>query len=122
MRKQPYPTQTHNSGRAEQCLVVQRWVRWNRGGCTPLGSRFSAKWTRPSYQIFFGERFLSVPMIPNRKKTKNEEYGAPPLMGYPPQMEINRVGGVQLLESLSPKSLDESMSTIILNRLGLTEI
>jgi len=24
------------------------------GGCTPLGSRLSAKWTRPSYEYFWG--------------------------------------------------------------------
>ena len=52
-------------------------------GVSPVGKR-----DPPELPNIFGERFLSVPMIPNRKKTKNEEYGAPPLMGYPPQGEI----------------------------------
>jgi hypothetical protein len=42
-----------NSGRGEQCLVVQRQWRWNRGGAV-LASRLSAKATRPSYQKFSG--------------------------------------------------------------------
>ena len=62
----PRPTQTRNSGRAEQCLVVQRQWPWNRGAPRYWGSSLSAKWTRPSYQKFFGERRFTGVDVPMR--------------------------------------------------------